>query len=177
MFCTLKSWKCFPGSNRFWWKERWSWCPRASCKYSCLSNVKLRNILFIYRYCVRVPKHNQCNSIQTVMIILGRSWAKGTTRTERIQRWSSKDINNSGIFFLVWETQSLHALLLDCIFHHTSMSELWNMTLSVQGQGGKSGLRGTSGTKGPPVSWIHFLSSITHSPTTCYYLKPMWAMM
>lgn len=102
MFCTLKSRKCFPGSNRFWWKERWSWCPRASCKYliHVSQNVELRYILCIYRHCVRVPKHNQCNSNQTVMIILGRSWTKGTTRTKRIQRWSSKDINNSGIFFL-----------------------------------------------------------------------------
>lgn len=54
-FCALKCRKlCFPGSNRCWWKERWSWCPRASCKY--LIYVSL-NVKLIYR--LTFSKHNQ----------------------------------------------------------------------------------------------------------------------
>lgn len=99
-----------------------------------------------YSYCVGLSKHTQCNSNQTVLIILGRSWAKGTTRAERIQRWSSKDVNNSirklRVYHLSWNqvTTVQHELFM------------------LQGQKGKPGATGPTGTKGPPVSWRLFLS-------------------
>lgn len=42
------------------------------------------------------------------MIFLGTSWAEGTSRAERIQRWSSKDMKDSGMILLLWVFSVLH---------------------------------------------------------------------
>ena len=77
----------------------------------------------------------------------GTPWTQGTRRAERIQRWSSKDWRETHSFYRVHGNRPV---VCQCI--HTHVGCVGDGLFVLQGQKGKAGPRGLSGSRGPPVS-------------------------